>query len=127
MTKNVSFANHDGGLWVIRNLYPEYSDVDLISPIVVGDNVHIGIGAAILPGVTIVNNCIIGYGAIVTKDIPDNSIAVGVPARVIENVDDYLKKHHNEYIRTKNLPSEEKKQFVLKVLNQQNENLDNEQ
>ena len=43
-------------------------------------------------GVTIGNNVIIGAGSIVTKDIPDNSVAVGVPARVIRTTDEYLNK-----------------------------------
>ena len=49
-----------------------------------GDNVWIGGGAIILPGVTIGNNVVIGAGSIVTKDIPDNVIAVGNPCRVIK-------------------------------------------
>jgi serine acetyltransferase len=44
----------------------------------------------ILSGVRIGNRVIIGAGAVVTKDIPDNSVAVGVPARVIKAVDEYL-------------------------------------
>ena len=59
-------------------------------PIVVKDNVHIGWNAIIMPGVTIGNNCVIGCGAVVTHDIPDNSIAVGVPAKVIKSTDEYL-------------------------------------
>jgi acetyltransferase-like isoleucine patch superfamily enzyme len=44
----------------------------------------------VLKGVTIGNNCIIGAGAIVTKNIPDNSVAVGVPARVTSTLEDYF-------------------------------------
>ena len=54
-----------------------------IGAIVVGNNVHIGVDAIIMPGVTIGNNVIIGAGAIVTKDIPSNVIAYGNPCRVI--------------------------------------------
>jgi len=49
----------------------------------IGDNVVIGAGAKILGGVTIGDNVRIGANAVVTKDIPSNSIAVGVPAKVI--------------------------------------------
>ncbi len=48
-----------------------------------GNNVWIGGGAIILPGVTIGDNVVIGAGSIVTKDIPDNVIAAGNPCRVI--------------------------------------------
>jgi acetyltransferase-like isoleucine patch superfamily enzyme len=48
------------------------------------DGAHIGIGAIILPGVTIGEGAVIGAGAVVTKDIPPYSVAIGVPARVIK-------------------------------------------
>jgi acetyltransferase-like isoleucine patch superfamily enzyme len=53
-------------------------------PVNIGDNVEIGSHAVILPGVTIGNNATIGAGAVVVRDVPDNSIAVGVPAEVIK-------------------------------------------
>jgi acetyltransferase-like isoleucine patch superfamily enzyme len=49
----------------------------------VGNNVWIGYGACILRGVTVGNNCIIGTNAVVTKDVPDNAVVAGVPARII--------------------------------------------
>lgn len=55
-------------------------------PITIGEDCWIGGGAIICPGVTIGNRCIIGAGSVVTKDIPDDSIAVGNPAKVIKNL-----------------------------------------
>lgn len=55
------------------------------SPII-GDNVLLGAGAKILGPITIGDNCIIGANAVVTKDIPSNSVAVGIPANVIKEV-----------------------------------------
>lgn len=52
----------------------------------IGNDVWIGGGSIVLPGVTIGNNCVIGAGSVVTKDIPDNSMAVGNPARVIKSL-----------------------------------------
>lgn len=53
---------------------------------VVGDNVEIGAGANIIGPVHIGNNVIIGAGAVVITNIPDNSVAVGVPAKVVKKV-----------------------------------------
>lgn len=52
----------------------------------------VGAGSIILPGVHVGNRVIIGAGSIVTKDIPDNSVAVGNPAKVICPIDEYLDK-----------------------------------
>ncbi len=56
------------------------------APIHIKDGAHIGIGSIIMPGVTIGKGAIIGAGAVVTKDIPDYCIAVGVPAKVIKKL-----------------------------------------
>ncbi|WP_111212108.1 DapH/DapD/GlmU-related protein [Micromonospora craterilacus] len=57
-------------------------------PITIGNNVWIGGMAVICPGVTIGDNSVIGAGAVVTKDIPADVVAVGNPARVIRSVHD---------------------------------------
>ena len=61
-----------------------------VAPVTIGNNVFIGYRSLILPGVTIGSNCIIGAGSVVTRDIPDNSIAVGVPAKVIKSTPDHI-------------------------------------
>ncbi len=53
-------------------------------PVIIGDNVWIGEGVCIMPNVTIGKNAIIGANAVVTTSIPENAVAVGVPARVIK-------------------------------------------
>ena len=55
-------------------------------PITVGDNVWIGAAVQVMPGVTIGNNVVIGAGSVVVKDIPDNSIAVGNPCKIIKKI-----------------------------------------
>jgi len=54
--------------------------------ITIGDNVWIGGNTCIMPGVTIGNNVVIGAGSVVTKDLPDNVIAVGAPCRIIREI-----------------------------------------
>lgn len=76
------------------------SGLELGLPITIGDNVWIGGNSTINPGVTIGNNCVIGSGSVVTHDIPDNSIAVGNPCRVIKSIDvdkEYWLQQYNEY------------------------------
>lgn len=55
-------------------------------PITVGNNVWIGAQVCVLPGVTIGDNCVIGAGSVVIKDIPANSLAVGNPCRVVREL-----------------------------------------
>jgi maltose O-acetyltransferase len=65
---------------------PRRDKLEAAKPIVLEDNVWLGGGVIVLPGVTIGENSVIGAGAVVTKDVPANSIAVGNPARVIRTV-----------------------------------------
>ena len=67
-----------------------------------------------MPNVIIGNNVIIGCGAVVTKNIPDNSIAVGVPARIIKTIDEYTKQHIKEFDYTKKMSNKSKKEYLLK-------------
>ena len=114
ITDSVKFFTHDCGLWVLRNLYPEMRNADKFGKIKIGDNVHIGWNVMIMPGVTIGNNSIVGCGAIVTKDIPENSVAVGIPAKVIESIENYYQKNKDNMILTKDLSYSEKKIVVQK-------------
>ncbi len=57
------------------------------SEINIGNDVWLGGNVTILPGVTIGNNVVVGAGAVVTKDIPDNCLALGVPARVVRKLE----------------------------------------
>lgn len=67
---------------VERNAGKEYA-----KPITFGNNVWIGGGAIINPGITVGHNAVIASGAVVTKDVPDNVVVGGNPAKVIKNID----------------------------------------
>lgn len=114
ITDGVKFCTHDGGVWVLRHLPygDKISDVDRFGPIFVGNNVHIGWNSIIMPGVSIGDNVVIGAGSIVTHDIPNNSIAMGIPARVSGTVEDYYNKHKKEFDYTKNMKWNDKKLYL---------------
>lgn len=63
-------------------------------PVRIGDNVWIGAGAILLPGVTVGDNSVIGAGSVVTKDIPGNVVAVGNPCRVLREIGDRDRKYY---------------------------------
>ena len=56
------------------------------NPVVIGDDVWIGANAVILPGVTIGRHVVVAAGAVVTKDVPDNCVVGGVPAKVLKDL-----------------------------------------
>ena len=82
------------------------------SKVTVGNNVFIGAYSIILPGTVIGNNCIIGAGSLVRGTIPDNSVAAGVPARVIKTVAEYRAKALQSAVHIRGLSREEKRRVL---------------
>lgn len=111
ITNGVRFVTHDGGTLLFRDQVP---DLEITKPITIGNDVYVGNNVLLLPGVTIGNKVIIGAGAVVTHDIPDNSVAVGVPAKVIKTADEYLEKVKRESLHLGHLKGEEKDRALKK-------------
>lgn len=118
ITDGVKFITHDGGTLLFRKYVP---DLEITKPIVLGNDVYLGNNVIILPGVHIGDKVVIGAGAVVTKDIPDNSVAVGVPAKVIKTADEYFEKLQRESLHLGNLVGEEKDLALKKYYKYQGE------
>jgi len=112
ITNNVSFVTHDGGTLILRKYVP---DLELSSPIKIGDDVYIGINSIVLPGVSIGNNVIIAAGSVVTKDVPDNCVYGGVPAKFIKTVDDYFDKAKENSLHLGHLSAIEKEKELKRL------------
>jgi acetyltransferase-like isoleucine patch superfamily enzyme len=113
LTSGVKFVTHDGGIWTLRKM-GLLENADLFGPITIGNNVHVGLNVIIMPGISIGNNCIIGCGAVVTRNIPDNSVVAGVPAKIIKSTDEYYNKLKNSCDYTKNYGYGQKKNYLIK-------------
>lgn len=75
-------ANPNGPYNKLSKLYPKVT-----APVIIGHDTWIGARVTILPGVSIGNYCVIAAGAVVTKNIPDYSVAAGVPAKIVKVLD----------------------------------------
>ncbi len=92
VSADVRFINHDIIGRMLNDKYRSTVFKPKMGCISVGDNVVIGMNATIMPDVKIGSNVIVAAGAIVTKDIPDNQVWGGVPARCIGTFDELVKK-----------------------------------
>ena len=79
-----------------------------------GDNVFIGAGTIVLPSVTIGDHVIIGAGSVVASDIPSDSVAAGVPAKVICSLEEYYQRNEQRgrFYETEGMTPKEKADFL---------------
>ena len=87
-----------------------------IGKVVIGDNVFVGMDSIILPGVTIGSNVVIGAGTVVSKDIPDNSVVVGTPMKIIGSYDDLIARRKAQMEHSIVVTSEEYKNEEIRKI-----------
>lgn len=90
VNRGFGLFTHDWVANVFVNKYKEF--LPSSGPVKIGNNVSFGINCTVLKNVTIGDNCFIAAGSLVNRDIPANSIAGGVPAKVICSLDDFFEK-----------------------------------
>lgn len=112
ITSGVRFITHDGAVWVYRQNEP---NLDVFGKITVGNNVFIGMYSLILPGVTVGDNVIIGAGSVVSKDIPSNVVAAGVPAKPIRSVEEYRERIRDKETHIRDWKESDKKEFLSRL------------
>lgn len=86
ISSGVRFVTHDGGAYVFREEFP---NLEVVGRITIEDGAMIGLGTILLPGAHVMQGSIVGAGSVVTGVIPPNSVAAGVPARVIRTREEY--------------------------------------
>lgn len=94
ISNDVTFVNH-GLTWPFQD---KYETLTSFGPIEIKDNCQIGVGAVILPHVTIGPDSIVGACAVVTKDVPPGTVAAGNPARVVCTLEEYEEKCRARHI-----------------------------
>lgn len=107
MLKGFTLLTHDFVTAAFITRYGEF--LSSSGKVKIGNNVYFGRNCTVLKGVTIGDNVIVGYGSIVTKDIPSNSVCVGSPARVICSMDEYFEKRKVECV-------EEAKEYAREIV-----------
>lgn len=98
ITAGVLILTHDYSFSVLRPVY-HFLTNDCPGQTVIGNNCFLGMRSVIMGGVKLGNNVIVATGAVVTKDVPDNSVVAGVPAKIICSLDDFYKRRKESQIK----------------------------
>ncbi len=77
-------------------LDPAERRTTVCSPITIKRNAWIGLGATIMPGVTVGENAVVAASALVTRDVPANTVVVGIPAKTVRHIDGPLSERHGQ-------------------------------
>lgn len=111
ITRGVMLHTH-GGARVARTIYPDF---DVFGRIIVEDNVYIGSGSQLMPGVTIGEGSLIAAGSIVTKSVPAGEVWGGNPARRLCSVEEYIQRNLKYNLDSKGLSPKDKKKLLLSL------------
>lgn len=103
-------VTHDGAVWVGRDSDPE---IDVAAPVVVRSGAFVGLRAILLPGSVIGRGAVIGAGAVVVGEVPADVVAVGVPARPICSVEEFLVRAQKKNLHTFGLSAAEKQKVFI--------------
>lgn len=98
LASNVTFATHDITHAMLNRMpqnKPDY--LETLGCIEIMDNVFVGANSTLVGGVRIGPNAIVAAGAVVIRDVPENTVVGGIPARVLCSLDEYLSKRENQY------------------------------
>ena len=114
ISDHVNFFTHDGGVSVLNSLGYFETPNDKMARIKVGNNCFVGSHSTIMMGVTIGDNCIIGANSVVSKNIPSNSVAAGMPAKVICTIEEYYQKNaaRGYFYPTAFMPNKQKRKYL---------------
>lgn len=110
ITGGVRFITHDGGVWIFRHELPE---IDVFGPIVIGNNVFVGLNAIIMPGATVGDDVVIGAGSVVTGSLTSGGVYAGVPARRIMSSEAYKEKVLRKADFVRSIGAANKKKYLL--------------
>ena len=91
LAPRVHILAHDASMWY-------ECGYTKIAPVKIGNNVFIGAGSIIMPGVTIGDNVVIGAGSVVTKDILSDSVVAGNPAQIIKSYTVFIEEHKSRML-----------------------------
>lgn len=116
ITNGCKFVNHDGGTLILRKRTPS---LELTAPIVIGDDVYLGVETMIMPGIVIGNNVIVGARSIITKNVEENSVIVGIPAKKIKTVDQYYEEIKKKSLGIGHLDRDSKEKELKKIFKKQ--------
>ena len=95
--KFFNLVTHDFATKIFLHKYNDF--LPSSGPIKIGNNVSFGMNCTVLKGVSIGDNCFIGLGSVVTKDIPSNCVAMGRPAKFICTIEEYYKRRKDECVK----------------------------
>ena len=113
ISHNVDFITHDGGLRIVRDKYP---NAYLYGRIQVADQCFLGAHCILLPGAKIGAGSVIGSGSIVTGEIPSGVVAIGVPAKPVKSVEEYIQEKRHLWVDTRGLTPDAKRELLRRRL-----------